>query len=227
MTRVLLLLVAIGIAVPLAAQGPSDPSAHAVSYVDVLPSGSSAMVAAYNRYRDASRNEDGFVRFELLEQVGRPAHFVVLETWRDPKAFEAHGMAAHAKQYRDALQSVRVSGYDERPYKVLVVSAATGARAGAAVHVVTHVDIAGAGAQAQAPGLLTRLAEESRKERGNLRFDVIQHTMRGNHYTIVETWQNQNALDAHAAAPHTKQYRDAMTPITGSPLDERVYKAID
>jgi quinol monooxygenase YgiN len=75
--------------------------------------------------------------------------------------------------------------------------------------------------------LLARLAEASRQEAGNLRFDVVQHTMRANHFTVIEAWRNQQALDAHVAAAHTKQYRDTLQPMTGSPLDERVYKAID
>ena len=32
--------------------------------------------------------------------------------------------------------------------------------------------------------------------------------MRANHFTVVEAWQNQKALDDHAAAAHTRQYRD-------------------
>jgi hypothetical protein len=34
-------------------------------------------------------------------------------------------------------------------------------------------------------------------------------------------------LDAHAAAAHTRQYRDELQPMTGSPLDERVYKVVE
>jgi quinol monooxygenase YgiN len=94
------------------------------------------------------------------------------------------------------------------------------------IHVVAHVDTVG-GAQADAPGLLTRLAEASRKEQGCLQFDVLQHTMRANHFTVIEIWESQKALDAHAAAPHTKQYRDGLQPISGSPLDERLYKAVE
>jgi quinol monooxygenase YgiN len=74
--------------------------------------------------------------------------------------------------------------------------------------------------------MLTRLAEASRQEPGNLRFDVQQHMMRGNHFTVVETWRDQAALDAHVAAAHTKRYRDELQPLTGSPLDERVFKAV-
>ncbi len=75
--------------------------------------------------------------------------------------------------------------------------------------------------------LLRSLAEASRKEPGNLRFDIVQHSMRANHFTVIEGWRNQQALDAHVAAAHTKTYRDAIQPMTGSPLDERVYKAIE
>ena len=75
--------------------------------------------------------------------------------------------------------------------------------------------------------MLKDLAEASRKEPGNVRFDVVQHTMRANHFTVVEVWRDTKALDAHVAAAHTKQYRDTLQPMTGSPLDERVYKSVD
>ena len=91
------------------------------------------------------------------------------------------------------------------------------------VYVISHVDVA---PNTAAPMLLTRLAEASRKEAGNLRFDVLQHAMRANHFTVVEQWRSEAALDAHIAATHTRDYRDALQPLTGSPLDERVYRAI-
>ena len=48
--------------------------------------------------------------------------------------------------------------------------------------VVAHVDVA---PNTQAPALLQQLAEASRQEPGNLRFDVLQHAMRGNHFTVT------------------------------------------
>ena len=123
----------------------------------------------------------------------------------------------------EALAPIRVSGYDERPYKTLSVAPARDGGGGAAVSVVAHVDVAPNPAVAP---MLTRLAEASRQEPGNLRFDVLQHMMRANHFTVVETWRDQAALDAHVAAAHTKRYRDELQPLTGSPLDERVFKAV-
>jgi quinol monooxygenase YgiN len=182
------------------------------------------MAGAFRTYHDASRRESGYVRFELFEQIGRPAHFAVIETWRDQEAFDAHQKGAPAAQFRDALQSIRVSGYDQRPYKVLSIGPPPADRG--AVIVVSHVDIGG-GAQVDAPALLRRLADTSRAERGCLRFDVLQHGVRANHFTVIEQWASQDALDRHAAAAHTKQYRDELQPASGSPLDERVYKPVE
>lgn len=207
----------------LRAQAP-ETAVYAVAYVDVMPSARAAAVTALKAYRDASTREAGHLRVDLFEQVGRPGHFAVVETWRDQGAIDGHASGAAAKQLQQALAPLRVSGYDERPYKPLSVGAP---RAGGAVHVVSHVDIAGAGNLAGAAPMLQKLAEASRTQAGNLRFDVLQHVMRANHFTVVESWANQAALDAHAAAPHTRQYRDVLQPMSGSPLDERVYLAVD
>jgi autoinducer 2-degrading protein len=211
------------------AQAPGDSLFYAVAYVEIAPSAKATMAAALKQYRTASSKDAGFVRLDAFEQVGWPGHFAIVETWRDQPAYEARSGAAHVKQFQDALQPVRVSGYDQRPYKTLTVGSATGQADGQAVHIVAHVDAAPSaqGGKADAPTLLRRLAEASRKEPGNLRFDVLQHAMRGNHFTVIETWQSQGALDAHAAASHSKQYRDELQPISGSPLDERVYKAVN
>src|SRR5215471_4506483 len=124
----------------------------------------------------------------------------------------------------DALAPIRVSDYDLRPYKTLSVGPSPPAPSSRAVSVVSHVDVS---PDPRVAGMLRSLAEASRKEDGNLRFDVVQHTMRANHFTVVETWRDQKAFDAHVAAAHTRQYRDELQPLTGSPLDERVYTAVE
>ena len=231
MPRVLCLVFVIvtlsaGLGVQIRAQAPADAIFYAVSYVDVFPSARPSMVAALKRYRDASRKEDGYGRFDLLEQLGRPGHFVIIETWKDQKAFDAHGVAPHVKQFQDLLQPIRLSDYDQRPYKTLTVGSVPAPRRGQTIYVVTHVDTV-PGPQSDGPELLRRLAEASRKEQGSVRFDVLQHTMRANHFTVIEAWQNQNALDAHAAAAHTRQYRNGLQPMSGGPLDERLYTVVD
>jgi quinol monooxygenase YgiN len=191
--------------------------------VEAMAASTEKAVALLKRYRDASAKQDGFVSIELFEQIGRPGHFALFEVWRDQKAFDAREAAVQT-QLRDALQPIRVSDYDQRPYKTIALDDRRGRLRPAQVVVVAHVDVA---PNPQVAVMLKDLAEASRKEQGNVRFDVVQHTMRANHFTVVEVWRDQKALDAHVAAPHTRQYRDTLQPMTGSPLDERVYKSID
>lgn len=202
-----------------------DTTFYAVSYVEVAPSARSTAVAAVMQYRESSRKDAGFVRIEFFEQIGWPGHVTLIETWTDQKSFEAHSTGAHSKDFLGKLQPIRVSGYDQRPYKTLSVGSKAPAADARNVHIVSHVDIAPSAGDAGA--LLRQLAEESRKENGNLRFDVMQHTMRANHFTVLESWQSQEARDAHAAGAHTKKYRDTVQPMTGSPLDERIYKVVE
>ena len=201
----------------------ADAHVYAVSYVEVNASSSATAIAALKQYRDASRKQDGCVRLDLFAQVGRSGHFAVVETWRDQKAFDARGAATQNKLL-DTLRPIRVSDYDQRPYKTLAVGAASAAAGRHTISVVSHVDTAPG---LEAAALLKRLAEASRQDEGNVRFDVLQHTMRANHFTVIETWQSEKALDAHAAAAHTRRYRDELQPLTGSPLDERVYRAVE
>lgn len=201
---------------------PADPSVYAVAYVEVRADAAGSARAALKEYRDAL-GKHGAARAEIFEQAGRPGHFAVVERWRDQSAFDARD-AATRKRLLDALEPIRVSGYDERPYKTLSAAPEVAVSARGTLYVVTHVDVI---PNPQAAGLVARLAEASRKEPGNLRFDVVQHTMRANHFTVIERWRNQAALDAHVSAEHTRKYRDELQPLAGSPLDERVYVSID
>ncbi len=225
---VLLVLVAAGPAWAQAGQAsagvPPGP-VSAVAYVDILPASRAQAIDEIRKYRETSRVEAGFLGLDVFEQQRRGAYFVIIETWASAAAIDAHAKASHVAAFRAAMVRLGISGYDERPYAAFVVAPMRPANP-QTVYVVTHVDtIPAPGTDPQ--GILRALAERSRTEPGNLRFDVLQHTVRRNHFTVVEAWENPAALDAHAAAAGTKQYRLAILPLTGSPLDERIYRAVE
>jgi quinol monooxygenase YgiN len=222
MQRLLLFLIS---TVLLGAQAPPDSTAYSVAYVDILPASRTAAIAALKQYRDASRKDDGFQRIEFFEQAGRPAHFCIIETWSNSRDLDTHTASANAKDFRNKIDSMRLSDYDQRPYKTLSLGTATNDGSSRSTFVITHVDIGAQGTKAT--DLLGKLAEASRKEEGNLRFDVLQHAMRANHFTVIEEWQTAKTIEAHAAATHTKEYRNSLGPIAGSPLDERIYKLVE
>ncbi len=199
---------------------------YVVAYLEVVPPSTGEAAAVLSQYRAASGTDAGHGRLEVLQQSGRPDHFVIVELWQDEKAFEAHAKAAHTRQCHEALRPLRISPYDERLHTALVTGSPPTTRIPEAIYVVTHVD-AIPPAKDDAIILLKQLAEASRHESGAMHFEVLQQCSRQNHFTIVELWQDQPALAAHAIAPHTRQFREQFQPMTGSLYDERLYHAFD
>jgi quinol monooxygenase YgiN len=94
-----------------------------------------------------------------------------------------------------------------------------------APYLATYVDVM-PNAVAAGVTLLKRYRDASRKEGGNLRFDVLQEIARPNRFAIAEAWTDHAALDAHAKAASTLQFRDKLAPIEDAPYDERVNNAL-
>jgi quinol monooxygenase YgiN len=206
---------------PPAIEGP----VYIATYVEVVPTAVKDGGALLRQYRDASRKDAGNQRMEVVQEAGRPTRFAVLATWADQKAFEAHGKAAHTAQFRDKLKAAHAAPYDERVHSGMAVGPLGALRAGSVI-VVTHVDVPPPFKDTTVP-LLQSLADASRKEAGNLRFEVQQQGNRPNHFTVVELWADQKAYDAHVMAPHTRQFRDKLGPMSGALYDERLYRAFD
>ena len=216
-----LLLVSVLAPSPAPAQTPDDTRFYSVSYVDVNPVSRSMALTTLRRYQDVSHKHSDHIRTELFEQADRSGRFVIIETWKTQAAFDANGEVR--KELTDAIQPVRLSDWDIRPYKTLSVPPTAAEAEANAVVVITHVDVS---PDPKVAPLLVTLAEASRREEGNVRFDVLLHTMRANHFEVIETWKNLKALDAHSAAAHTRKYRNDLQQFLGSPLDERLFKSI-
>ena len=204
-------------------------NAYVVSYIDATPADRGKAAALIREFAKASRKDAGNVRFEILGQVGRPGLFAILETWADAQARTAHAEATHTKEFRSRLQPLLRAPYDERPHHVLSVVPQPGARTAgvkSAIYVVTHVDVPGK-FQDEGAAAVKQLSEASRGDKGNLRFDGLTQTSRPNHMTVIEVWKDPRSADGHAMAPHTMQFREKLSPMSGSLYDERLYKTMD
>jgi quinol monooxygenase YgiN len=203
--------------------------AYIVSYLEAAPAYTHEVRGLLRKFGAASRKDEGSLRFEVLQRRSEPNHFAVLELWKDPQSQAAHATAAHTKEFRDKLQPLLRSPYDERPHTGLGVAAmqmpAAKAQA-AAIYAVTHVDVIPTQKDVGI-ALVQQLSEAARKDEGNIRFDALQQTSRPNHMTVVEIWNDQKALDAHGVAARTKLFREKLTPLSGSLYDERLYKVIN
>jgi quinol monooxygenase YgiN len=95
-----------------------------------------------------------------------------------------------------------------------------------AVYVVSYIDVAPA-ARGMATSLLRQLASASRKDEGNMRFDILQRTAPPNQFAIVAIWKDQRAYDAHLAASRTKEFREKIKPHLISAIDDRVHTGME
>ncbi|MBI3370820.1 MAG: antibiotic biosynthesis monooxygenase [Betaproteobacteria bacterium] len=220
-------MLALGAAGEVRAQGTGSSAVYQVTYVEVMPAAKTSATALLRQLGSASRGAAGNQRFEILQRRDRPNHFAIIETWRDQAAEDANLAAGHMKQFREKLQPMLSSAYDERPHTGLAVGPidAGGGSKGAAVYAVTHVDIIPP-KKDDGIAALQQLAEPSRKDAGNLRYEVLQQNSRPNHFTLVEIWRAQSAVENHEVSPHTRKFREMLLPMSGSLYDQRLYRAL-
>src|SRR5438874_1097314 len=76
-------------------------------------------------------------------------------------------------------------------------------------YVITHVDMGPPNPANRdwAIPAMTSFGEATRKEAGNLRYDVLQQRGRTNHFEVVEVWNDQKSSDAHEAIARTLELR--------------------
>jgi quinol monooxygenase YgiN len=225
-----------------------------VTYVEAGPADAQKAAALIKKQAAATRAAAGNIQAEALQENGRKNHFVMLEVWQDRAARDAHARSPGTVAFRKALHPMLHSPYDERPHAPLAAAGGGQGEKGA-VYVVTHVDIIPV---EQFPpckrqvsesgpcgiGLVEKLAADSRKHAGNVRFDALTQANRPNHMTVVEVWRSAKDQEAHTMHADTRGFRDALAglapgsplaadplfvinPLSGSLYDEQLYTRIE
>lgn len=231
----------------------SDKPFYIVSYVEAAPADTAAVSQLLRQQAADSMNDDGMVRMEVLQNIGRKNHFLMLEIWADPEMRAAHANAAHTIAFRKALEPHLYSPYDERAHVALDAGDAMALpdATDTSVFAVTHVDIippeqfAPCKRQVDEKGpcgndLALDLAKASRGHKGAARFELLTQANRPNHMTLVEMWDTAADQEAHTVHADTRAFRDGLAgiapgsgvqgdpqfllnPLSGSLYDEGLY----
>lgn len=199
--------------------------AYIVTYFEVKPAVKGQAVKLLRDLAKASRKDAGNLRFEVLQRVGQSDQFAILEAWKDKDAQGAHAAAEHTKHFREKLADLQRSAYDERPHTALEVGEVTAKAGRNALYSITHVDIVPTQKDAGV-ALVKELAETGRKAKGNIRFEALTQDSRTNHMTVVEIWKGRRAMEAQSATPGMKEFREKISPMSGSLYDERLYMSL-
>jgi (4S)-4-hydroxy-5-phosphonooxypentane-2,3-dione isomerase len=78
-------------------------------HVHVKPEAIAAFIAASRVNSDESLKEPGVARFDLIQELDDPGHFVLVEAYKTAEASAAHKATAHYAAWRDAVADMMAS----------------------------------------------------------------------------------------------------------------------
>jgi quinol monooxygenase YgiN len=214
------------VAVTAHAEDAAEATVYVVTYIEVAPATRTTDATALRQLVAASRKEAGVIRYEAFQRNAPSNQFAIIEVWKDQQAYDAHAASAPVKAFHQQIEPHLIAPIDERPYVALAVgpkdTAAIPARGQVAI---SHVDVIPPKKDDGGAALKT-LADPTRKDHGNLRFDVYQQKTRPNHFTVIEVWRDASAAESHELAAHTKDFRKVLGTATGALYDQRWYRAL-
>ncbi len=205
------------------AQAAQDAAIDVARYIDVAPAAIGKPIAVLRSEAAAARKDAGARSVLVLQEIGRPSRFLLLENWTDEGAYQAHEKAARDQDFRKRLMAIEIAPPDVRVVQELWARRPANAPTSNAIVAATHVDVMPA-YQAEAAAMLKSLGAAASLEKGNLGFVVAPQLGRANHFTVIEIWADRKAFDAHETAAATKSFRERLTPMQGALYDQRLYR---
>jgi quinol monooxygenase YgiN len=97
----------------------APPSLVFIIHVDAMPQFTAPAIELLRNYRKNSLKDNGAKRVEVLQQVGHPNHFTIVEEWDNQASYDAHVSAPGTREFRTNLQPMLGAPFDERPHHTL------------------------------------------------------------------------------------------------------------
>jgi quinol monooxygenase YgiN len=158
----------------------------------------------------------------VLEEIGRPERFVLLESAAD--------LAASAGRHtlEERLGALLTAPPDRRAHRELGDSTVSkpDAQTSSSLYVIAHLDVAPL-ERSKGETALLHLASEARRSQGNLAFELWQQTDRANHFNLIAVWNSRAKFDDFTAGTAAREFRKSVASLLGSPYDERLYRRAD
>jgi quinol monooxygenase YgiN len=75
---------------------------------------------------------------------------------------------------------------------------------------------------AQLKHLLITMVDASRKEVGCLKYDIFQIEKNPKKFIVIESWENEDALEGHKNSEHYKHYKAHYEPFTADKYSDEL-----
>ncbi len=93
-----------------------------VIHIDAMPQFTESAATLLFGFRNDSLREAGSKQFEVLQEIDHPNHFTLVEAWRSEKDYEAHNITVQTRHFREQLQPMLGSPFDERIHRELITA---------------------------------------------------------------------------------------------------------
>ena len=141
----------------------------------------------------ASRNDGGNIDYDIYQSQTDPTQLMIFETWKDQASLDVHSAAAHFTRIVPQLANAAVGE--------MSIQSFTQTSEGSQIRINCMLKVDAANVT-KALGLAKELVEASRKDDGNIDYDIYQSQTDPTQLMIFETWKDQPSLDTHSAAEH-------------------------
>jgi quinol monooxygenase YgiN len=225
---ILAAMLALGAGATVQAQTPAPPPgpSYVLIYLEFAPSTVANATALLKAYRDASRREPGAMTVDIYQEAGHPHRFVLREIWQDRPAADRHMSAAATTQLITAIKPIHL-GNPQVGFHIPYWLAPAKAAGANDAFVISHIDVGGNNVP-RLKTILDALGPASANDAGLVRYEILDEVpAHANHFRFFEQWSSEANWAAHHTAAHTRQFRDSVTPILGTPYDQRLYRLVN
>lgn len=190
-----------------------------VTYVESAAAQAPKLTDELRAYAAQIEQGAGKPKVAILGEVGRPGRMVVLEQWPD---LSSPGLADAAVALTARTQAEVIAPLDRRQNRLL--TAAVAQAPPTAFHVLMHIDVN--------PGAdITQAALEKQRDAvlsapGALGYEFAVWDRRQNHFAVHEVWASRKAYEAYVATAPPEELRKTLSPLLGSPFDDRFYSLV-
>jgi quinol monooxygenase YgiN len=221
-------LIGWSIAFAIALAGPTKaqaPVSYSVTYIELRVSSVPLGRQTLGTYAAKSHKEYGNLLFDVLQEIGRPNRFAVVEAWDSRNALDRHYHKESTSSIFSRLATMRIAPDDRRMYEGLFTYASGNRSPTGSVYVMTHVDVMPPYMDSCAM-ILKIMQSESLRDHGNIAYNVLRQEHELNHFTVAEVWASKQDFDKHVGTNHAVSFRQKLLPMTGALYDERLFTQI-
>jgi len=226
---ILAAMLALGASAAVQAQTPEAPPpgpSYVTVYLEFAPSSVANAIATMKTYRDASRREPGATTVDIYQEAGHPHRFVLREIWQSRTAYDTHAKAASTTQFLGAIKPIHFGDPQVSVHIPYWMSPVRPAAANDAF-VISHIDVGGMNVP-RLKEMLDKLGPASANDAGLVRYEILDEVpAHPNHFRFFEQWSSEANWAAHHASAHARAFRNDVTPILGTPYDQRLYRLVN